>query len=865
MYNAAPSSTEPTHVTAPVPFWLALERFGDRMALRDAAGASVSYAELAGRGDSFARSLPARVALIAIEARNEFDSIVAYVGCLRAGRPVLLLAADDAEQNRTICAAMRPEATYAKTARGWSLQTAGSSGGAHPHGDLAVVLSAPGLARLVRLSNRGVAADAAAIAGMAGLVAEDRTVLTLPFHQFAGMTLLHAHLAAGAAVMLTESNVAEDSFWEFARCGAATSLALVPYHVDVLEAVGLAQHLPPTLRVLIQAGGRLAEERVRKLVRLGEKKKFQFCALYGQTEAPSMAVLSAADAMAHAGTVGRVCPGGAFEIRDEQGQAVAEAGVQGELVYRGYGTMMGYAATRADLARAAQMDALRTGAVAAVMSSGYVRVYGRMDRFAMLNGLRINLDEVEEFLDQAGHKVACIGDDQRLAIVTQGKADQRTIRMLVGARYKIQPSHVVVVESAQLPRDAAGTIRHAALAELTTRQAPRRSTKSAGAGLREAMAMALSRKTIADTDTFTSLGGDSLAFLEVYLALERQLGHVPPRWETRTIAELEALAPRAEMKMRLPFSLLVRLAAVAEVIGLHAHSWTIGGGAFVLLALSGYSMSQFQRANILEGRAGRILSTMFPRLLIAYFSIVLAYDAYDGSLNALWLLLLGNFSRENSTFIEPLWFIPAYLQVVLLFLAIAAIPVVRRAFKTSPWQSGLAFLTGALALRAGTDLFTTDAILLMRSPISILHLFALGWCMHQADTNGRKVVMTVIAAAVAFAFWNTNVGQSIFIAACCVAVLWIDSVSLPKKVGHALTVVGSASFFIYVFHMLPVHVLVFAYPLQEQVPGALLLLPILGISVALGVAAHTGVNWAVSAARRALQKRAPEAELAPEW
>ena len=33
---------------------------------------------------------------------------------------------------------------------------------------------------------------------------------------------------------------------------------------------------------------------------------------------------------------------------------------------------------------------------------------------------------------------------------------------------------------------------------------------------------------------------------------------------------------------------------------------------------------------------------------------------------------------QEATFIEPLWFIPAYLQVVLLFLGVAAIPAVRR-------------------------------------------------------------------------------------------------------------------------------------------------------------------------------------------
>ena len=480
--------------------------------------------------------------------------------------------------------------------------------------------------------------------------------------------------------------------------------------------------------------------------------------------------------------------------------------------------------------------------------------------------MRINLDDVEEFLDQAGHKVACLGDDNRLVAVAEGKADARTIRMLIGARHKVQPSHVTVLEVAGLPRSAAGKIDYAALAELAEKKAPAK--RAVRGGLREAMAVALSRKAVRDGDTFTTLGGDSLAFLEVYLALERQLGHVPARWETKTIVELEALAPRKENNMRVPFNLLVRLAAVAEVIGFHTHSWTIGGGAFVLLALAGYSMSQFQRANIADGRLGRIVATMFPRLLVAYFAVIIVYWIAKGGIDPLWLLALGNFAHEESTLIEPLWFIPAYLQVVLLFLGIVAIPAVRSALTSSPWRTGMALLGVAVALRAVSGFVTEDEIVLMRSPLSLMHLFLLGWCMQYADTHQRKAIVAGAATAIAFAFWHSTAGQSVFIALSCAAVLWIDSVTLPRRIGHAVTLIGSASFFIYIVHMLPTHALVWVFPLADYVTVLPVFAVVLALSVALGVAAHVLVSKAVVAVRRLLQRRAATTEdpqLAPEW
>ena len=230
-----------------------------------------TYAELAARGDSFARCLPARVALIAVEACNELESVIAYVGCLRSGRPVLLLSAGDRDTSANICASYRPEATYARSEQGWSLQTSRSSGGAAPHRDLAVLLStsgATGTSMVVRLSKQNIATNAQATAAFLGLTPDDRALSTLPFCFAYGMSAMHAHLAVGAAVLLTEQGIRDDAYWEFAQREATTTLALVPHHLDILDAMGLANRLPPTLRVLTQAGGRLAEERVRKLVRL---------------------------------------------------------------------------------------------------------------------------------------------------------------------------------------------------------------------------------------------------------------------------------------------------------------------------------------------------------------------------------------------------------------------------------------------------------------------------------------------------------------------------------------------------------------------------------------------------------------------
>src|SRR3546814_4744403 len=83
-------------------------------------------------------------------------------------------------------------------------------------------------------------------------------------HYSYGLSVLHSHMAFGAAVILTDRSVIEPAFWDLFRREGATSLAGVPHSFDLLDNVGLTAMDLPTLRYLTQAGGRLAPEMVRK-------------------------------------------------------------------------------------------------------------------------------------------------------------------------------------------------------------------------------------------------------------------------------------------------------------------------------------------------------------------------------------------------------------------------------------------------------------------------------------------------------------------------------------------------------------------------------------------------------------------------
>ncbi len=211
-----------------------------------------------------------------------------------------------------------------------------------------------GSPKLVRLSHENLQANATAIADYLGLRDTDVAATTLPMHYCYGLSVLHSHLAAGAAVYLTEHSVVDPCFWDAVREHRVSSFAAVPYTFDLLDRVGFAEMDLPSLRCVTQAGGRLAPERVRAYAALGRRRGWDLFVMYGQTEATArMAYLPPDLAETSPASIGVPVPGGAFALEPIPELPLDPGGHDvevGELVYSGANVMLGYATEPADLA-----------------------------------------------------------------------------------------------------------------------------------------------------------------------------------------------------------------------------------------------------------------------------------------------------------------------------------------------------------------------------------------------------------------------------------------------------------------------------------------------------------------------------------
>jgi acyl-CoA synthetase (AMP-forming)/AMP-acid ligase II len=394
----------------------------------------------------------------------EIPAIARYLGALRAGRPIGLL---DPDMDRTVLldllerfapalvtgVSTAPPDGYLAEGDTWVRETPA----AEVHPDLALLLTTSGSTgnpKLVRLSGAAVRANAEAIVAALGITGDDVAPTTLPLFYTFGLSVLNSHLLAGATVVLERTGILQRDFWTAVNEHGVTTLAAVPYQYEMLRRLRFDPAKYPTLRTLTQAGGRLRTELVTDFADRMATVGGRLFVMYGQTEATArMAVLPSDRIADKLGSVGLPVPGGSFSI------------VDGEVVYTGPNTMLGYAETAADLARGDDLGGvLHTGDLGHLDDDGFLFITGRLKRIGKVFGVRVNLDDVERTLAPHGAVAAVAGDD-KLHVFVEGAdaAAAQVIRKELATFLDTHFTGVDVRGVEALPLMATGKIDYRAL------------------------------------------------------------------------------------------------------------------------------------------------------------------------------------------------------------------------------------------------------------------------------------------------------------------------------------------------------------------------------------------------------------------
>lgn len=776
-------------------FWEGLSAHGDRPSLVTTEQ-TVTYAQLEDEVQELTARLGPHRRLVLIAAANAIEPVVAYLAALRGGHPVLLAPGENEVATRALAAAYEPDVIVTASG-GWALQERRSQSAHELHPDLALLLSTSGSTgspKLVRLSRTNLQTNAASIAGYLGVTEDHRAVTTLPMHYCYGLSVINSHLQSGAGLVLTELSVVDRCFWDIFAAAGATSFAGVPHTFDLLDRVGFPSMPLPSLRHVTQAGGRMHPDKVRRYAAIGQRHGWDFFVMYGQTEATArMAYLPPSLAASHPESIGVAIPGGTLTI-----DAPDDDGV-GELVYRGANVMLGYAEHPEDLSRGAALEELHTGDLARVTPEGLFEVMGRTSRFIKLFGLRIDLDQVERFVSRNGTAAMCAGDDERVVVAVVAGADKPAIGRLVSEYLGLPRYRISVVEFDELPRLTNGKpdysrVRQRATEVGNTGAESTPGDSTAGPSSHEAAVRAVFSELLhadaSDEDSFVTLGGDSLSYVEMSVRLEEVLGFLPRDWHTTPIAQLSPAPRRRRLVRQAETSVVLRAVAILLIVGTHTKLWQLAGGAHLLLGVAGHNFARFQLRS--STKASSIAKIALPAM--CWIGLVAAMsDQYT------WpaALLLNNQLGTTSA-AWGYWYIEALVQILVPLSLIFGIGGIRRLERRWPFSLALAAVLVGLVVRFELVDLTVAHHRISR-PHEVFWLFALGWAAARARRPPERLAVSLLVLVAVPGFFGDAHREAIVMVG-TLLLIWLPTIPVPWLLTRLVCAVGGASLYIYLTH-----------------------------------------------------------------
>jgi hypothetical protein len=788
------------HSTVAVAFASDLASYGERVALVTDAG-ELSYAALAERVATLTERLGTTRRLVLVAGANTVDGLVAYLAGLAGRHPVLLVPPGgpaDAAIDRYDPDVIISDGGFREI----------RPASAHElHEDLALLLStsgSTGSTKLVRLSHENLQSNAESIAEYLGIGPGDRAATTLPMHYCYGLSVINSHLASGAALLLTDRPVTDPAFWTAFRAAGATSFAGVPYTFDLLDRIGFDSMEQPSLRTVTQAGGRLAPDRVGRYAELGRRSGWRFFVMYGQTEATArMAYLPPELAAEHPSCIGVAIPGGTLRLGSLPDWAGDDVG---ELVYTGPNVMLGYAESASDLRLGRTVHELRTGDVARRTRDGLFEIVGRQARFTKIFGLRIDLERVEASLARNGVAACCVGDgDDRLVVAAApGDVDEARVRRLISQATGLPAWTIDVFGVPHLPRLPNGKPDYPAVRALT-----RTSGTAEGNGPADLVVLyteILQRDDVTPDSTFVGLGGDSLSYVEMSIRLEQALGHLPADWHTTPISGLrpravDADSPERQRRQRgrwraarLETGVALRALAIVLVVGTHATLFDIKGGAHLLLAVAGFNFARFHLTSASGTTRARGIGRSVARIAVAsmaWIAFAAVFLANNYGVEKVFLVnyILGKPGRFND-----FWFIETIVYIMLVSLALVAIPAFDRLERRIPFALPLALSAVGLVTR-----YELIPGVKLATPLLAFWLFTLGWAAAKATDHRQRLLITM-AAIVTIPGFHGDLPRELLMVVGFVALIWVPTVPTLPAVNRAAGVLASASLYIYLTH-----------------------------------------------------------------
>ncbi len=681
-----------------------------------------------------------------------------------------------------------------------------------------------------------------------GLTARDR------FTQLSGLAhdpLLRdvfTPLSLGATLLIPEAGaIAEPGkLAPWLRESGATVTHLTPAIGQVLVAGASKVRALPDLRLMFWGGDLLPPGRVEEAARLAPNARH--VNFYGCTETPQAAGWFEWDGEAtrRAVPVGRGADGFQLLVVGPDRRPVG-VGEVGEIAVRSPYLSLGYLRDGAIVPNA-ERDAdgtatYLTGDRGLYLPDGAVLALGRADDQVKVRGHRVDLSEVSAaLLACPGVQAAAVlpvgeGEGVRLAgfVVATGLGEAE-LRAAMAARLPghMQPATLRLLD--RLPLTPNGKIDRAALlapggdaarpAEPAKKPAGR--VNETERALMDAWASILGSGGIRRDASFSGLGGDSLSYVQAYLATEEVIGEAPVGWHHMSIAELAALKrKRASAWSVIDTPLLVRALSICMVVSGHFHlthfAFTPHGGATgSLLIISGFMFGSltlpqaFKQASSLPILRS-IWSLFVPTALFSAL-IVLVRSMGSHGVEPYVYTFSADFTdfsvmeRDGWVGDDYLWYVHCLLHILLMLAVAVTLLGSAKLFEMGRRRFLWGLFAIACAARFVLPVFWdsrflgglyNDRSLETVLPTTHLATVVLGALIAASPTRTQKLQLIPVVAAYSVATsYFFGLGPALYLLAGGLLVLAVPRISVPRALSPVIFALAGASLWIYLSHMM---------------------------------------------------------------
>ncbi|MBF7013464.1 AMP-binding protein [Novosphingobium resinovorum] len=459
------------------------------------------------------------------------------------------------------------------------------------------------------------------------------------------------------------------------------------------------------------------------------------------------------------------------------------------------------------------------------IKDGYLYYDGRADDLINSGGVKLNPDLLEariaQLLGQSGKVVVAKVPDALRGegvLVASDATDIAVDRLHAVAAEALKAFGVVAGDSLhvrvmpKIPRTATGKAMRRVLTQEFVEErksAPpepvvERAVEAAPRDVQGFFRQFFPGRRIGPNDSFESMGGDSLSYIQFSLGFEGRFGALPDGWESLTVEQLEKSAGTTAVDSwrKLDAAMLTRAFFMICIVALHLDTFVYSrnwGAAYFLFMLCGYSVMRFQWPEISRtGKVGTIFGTVVS-VAIPTLMVTIAMQLWAGKMEVKPLLLISNWFDPHQYHIAYYYFAELYMQLLLVLAALFSFPAIREFLKARPMTFCTVLVAVATVVSWTVERVWDTNYIFHRTPIWYMWTVAVGMLMASArDLQSRMVAMAVVCVAVLVHHGVTS--ASAYILGGAALLLFGTSIKVPSFVKSMVSEVAGSSMFMYLSH-----------------------------------------------------------------